>query len=64
MKNLKDAVMTAQKMVIETGNKYSVYKNGNGFDVAGYRSKENGMKIGTAFPITVYGNTVVHYKSR
>lgn len=64
MKNLKDAVITAQKMVIETGNKYSVYKNRNGFDVAGYRSKENGMKIRTAFPVTVYGNTVVHYKSR
>lgn len=64
MKNLKDAVKTAQKMVAETGNKYSVYKNGNGFDVAGYRSKENGIKVGTAFPVNVFGKTTVLYKSR
>lgn len=61
MKDLKEAVKTAQKEALRTGNKYSVFKQNGEYRVAGSKSKDEGKKVGTAVPMTIFGNTVVRY---
>ena len=64
MKELAKAIKQAQAEALRTGNKYSVFKDGDRLKVAGSKSKDNGRKIGTAVPKMVFGNMVVHYYSR
>ena len=64
MKELMKAVKKAQVEALRTGNKYSVFKDGDKLKVAGSGSKDEGRKIGTAVPVTVFGKTVIHYYSR
>lgn len=51
MKKLEEAVRFAQEEVMRTGERKGVFKDGGGYKVAGYRSKDSGKRVGTAYPV-------------